>query len=263
VSADDGRYLPEHTAESMAGRTHAGNPGRRKRGRPFGASAEWSATLEAFRSLATDMKFVGATNGDTPIRTVAVTSSTKGEGKTFTACNLALVHSSFGSNTLLIDSDIRAPSVQRFFGLPFAGPGLSEVLSDGVDPTSTWHRLSLDEANHRRLTVMPAGRTDEDAAGLLQAPDTLAQVLSTARDQFDLVVVDTPPLSMISDSAVVAAAVDAVIFVVRSGKSSPAVLETSLQRLSRANQNVIGIVLNDVDQREYYYSYNYSYGDRP
>jgi tyrosine-protein kinase Etk/Wzc len=209
------------------------------------------------------MKFVSGSNGDRPIRTVAVTSSTKGEGKTFTSCNLALIHTSFGSNTLLIDSDIRAPSIQRFFGLPFEGPGLSEVLSDGVDPLDTWHRLSLDESNKRHLTVMPAGRAGESAAGLLQAPETLAQVLELAQEKFDLVVVDTPPLSMISDSAVVAAAVDAVIFVVRSGRSSPAILETSLQRLSRANQNVLGIVLNDVDQREYYYSYNYSYGDRP
>jgi tyrosine-protein kinase Etk/Wzc len=263
VSAADGRYLPQHTAESMAGRARSdGNARRRKRSRIFGASSEWSATLEAFRSLATDMKFVGGSPGDAPVRTVAVTSSTKGEGKTFTACNLALVHTSFGSNTLLIDSDIRAPSVQRFFGLPFEGPGLSEVLSDSADPASTWHRLSVDESNKRHLTVMPAGRSDESAAGLLQAPETLANVLAIARREFDLVVVDTPPLSMISDSAVVAAAVDAVIFVVRSGTSSPAVLETSLQRLSRANQNVLGIVLNDVDQREYYYSYNYSYGDR-
>jgi capsular exopolysaccharide synthesis family protein len=263
VSAADGRYLPEHTAESMAGAAGGDRKARKKRSRPFGASAEWSATLEAFRSLATDMKFVSGSNGDRPIRTVAVTSSTKGEGKTFTSCNLALIHTSFGSNTLLIDSDIRAPSIQRFFGLPFEGPGLSEVLSDGVDPLDTWHRLSLDESNKRHLTVMPAGRAGESAAGLLQAPETLAQVLELAQEKFDLVVVDTPPLSMISDSAVVAAAVDAVIFVVRSGRSSPAILETSLQRLSRANQNVLGIVLNDVDQREYYYSYNYSYGDRP
>jgi len=264
VSAADGRYLPEHTAESMAGNARSDRHSRRaKRRRPFGASAEWHATLEAFRSLATDMKFVSGAMGDGPIHTVAVTSSTKGEGKTFTACNLALVHASFGSNTLLIDSDIRAPSVQRFFGLPFEGPGLSEVLSESVVPASTWHRLSLDEANQRFLTVMPAGRSDDGGAGLLQAPDTLASILEIARKEFDLVIVDTPPLSMISDSAVVAAAVDAVIFVVRSGASSPAVLETSLQRLSRANQNVLGIVLNDVDQREYYYSYNYSYGDRP
>lgn len=264
VSAADGRYLPEHSAESMAARGGSdGNSRRGKHGRLFGASAEWSATLEAFRSLATDMKFVGGGIRDAPIRTVAVTSSTKGEGKTFTACNLALVHASFGSKTLLIDSDIRAPSVQRFFGLPFEGAGLSEVLSEGADLASTWHRLSLDEANKRYLTVMPAGRSDENAAGLLQSPETLARVLDMAEKEFDLVVVDTPPLSMISDSAVVAAAVDAVIFVVRSGTSSPAVLETSLQRLSRANRNVLGIVLNDVDQREYYYSYNYSYGNRP
>ena len=263
-SVISGHFVPARVTGSMEGTAQTDGNSRRKRvRRPFGASAEWGATLEAFRSLATDMKFVGGVIGDTPIRTVAVTSSTKGEGKTFTACNLALVHSSFGSDTLLIDSDIRAPSVHSFFGLPSGEPGLSEVLAGTATVSSTWQRLVLDEANQRYLTVMPAGRPDGDAAGLLQAPETLALVLAEARDRFDFVVVDTPPLSMISDSAVVAAAVDAVIFVVRSGTSSPAVLETSLQRLSRANQNVIGIVLNDVDQREYYHSYNYSYGHRP
>lgn len=218
-------------------------------------SWEEEIVLEAFRSLAADLRFSREDFDGGGLRSVAVTSSGRGEGKTFTACNLAIAQASHGTSTLLVDADLRASGVARFFELPWSSPGLTDVLTDQVELNAVLKEIKM--PGTVPLQVMTSGRPNGGAGGVLDRyAGELDQVLSKANTQFDLVVVDTPPLNVLTDAATIASRVDAVIVVVRGGVTDRSGLELTLERLGRANAHVVGIVLNDVDLPEYYVSYS-------
>jgi capsular exopolysaccharide synthesis family protein len=220
----------------------------------YRASADNKVALECFRSLAADLSFAARAAGNGGFQTVAVTSPGRGEGKTLTACNLALVRAADGVRTLLIDGDMRAGRVARFFEFPAGGPGLSDVLTAGTDVGGVWRGV----VGQSELWVVPAGTPTESATSLLGSP-AFARIIERARTRFQLVIVDTPPLNMISDAATVAASVDAVVVVVREGWTEREALEVTLARLERAGGNVVGVVLNDVSvPREYAVTYGYA-----
>jgi tyrosine-protein kinase Etk/Wzc len=222
--------------------------------RTYRASADKQVALECFRSLAADLGFAARAAGNGGFQTVAVTSPGRGEGKTLTACNLALVRAADGVRTLLIDGDMRAGRVARFFEFPAGGPGLSDVLTAGTDVGGVWRGV----VGQSELWVVPAGTPTENATSLLGSA-AFARIIDRARARFQLVIVDTPPLNMISDAATVAASVDAVVVVVREGRTEREALEVTLARLERAGGNVVGVVLNDVSvPREYAVSYGYA-----
>jgi succinoglycan biosynthesis transport protein ExoP len=203
-----------------------------------------SLTLEAFRALAVDLKFSGGgipTNGG-PIA-IAVTSSTRGEGKTLTACNLALTRASHGVQTLLIDADIRGSGVAAFFHSPTPNYGLSDLLAGSADLPTVCTKLRV--LGRDTLSVIPAGSPTPHSAELLESPG-MAHLLDQSRSQYDLVVIDTPPLTGITDAATIAAIVDGVILVVREGVTDRVALELTLRRLERVNGRVLGVVFNDV-----------------
>jgi capsular exopolysaccharide synthesis family protein len=229
------------------------------RTRTYRASADKQVALECFRSLAADIGFAARAAGNGGFQTVAVTSPGRGEGKTLTACNLALVRAADGVRTLLIDGDMRAGRVARFFEFPPAGPGLSDVLTGGTDVGGVWRGV----VGQSELWVVPAGTPTEHATSLLGS-SAFARIIDRARTRFELVIVDTPPLNMISDAATVAASVDAVVVVVREGWTEREALEVTLARLERAGGNVVGVVLNDVTvSKEYAVNYGYSTAGEP
>lgn len=203
-----------------------------------------SLTLEAFRALAVDLKFSGGgiPNNGGPIA-IAVTSSTRGEGKTLTACNLALTRASHGVQTLLIDADIRGSGVAAFFHSPTPNYGLSDLLAGSADLPTVCTKLRV--LGRDTLSVIPAGSPTPHSAELLESPG-MASLLDQSRSQYDLVVIDTPPLTGITDAATIAAIVDGVILVVREGVTDRAALELTLRRLERVNGRVLGVVFNDV-----------------
>ncbi len=215
---------------------------------------EWTPALESFRSLATDIDFAVAGLSSIVNPVVAVTSAQQGEGKTYTASNLAIVAASFGRRTLLIDADLRSAGVSRFFGLRSDLPGLSDVLAGKLPAFDAWQTMSVQGAH--ALTVLPAG--DARAAMLHHGTQgALHELIEFSRSLFELVIVDGPPLNLVSDSAVVAANVDAVLFVMRSGSSTPIAVKLSLERLTRATPHLLGVVLNDVGRYEHASPYAY------
>jgi len=203
-----------------------------------------SLTLEAFRALAVDLKFSGGggPNNGGPI-TIAVTSSTRGEGKTLTACNLALTRASHGVQTLLIDADIRGSGVAAFFHSPTPNYGLSDLLAGSAELPAVCTKLRV--LGRDTLSVIPAGSPTPHSAELLEST-MMEQLLDRARAEYDLVVIDTPPLTGITDAATIAAIVDGVILVVREGETDRAALDLTLRRLERVNGRVLGVVFNDV-----------------
>ncbi len=227
-------------------------PARRKLSR---LAQERLAALESFRSLAADLRFAERELGNGTMRSLAITSSGRGEGKTFTACNLALTRAAGGGRTLLIDADMRSGRVSKYFGLPSSSPGLAEVLSGRSQVQSVWHGMQVNDAE---LWVLPAGTLGPQSAGLLNTRG-LELMLVQADLQFDLIVIDTPPLNGVADAATVASAADGVVVVVRCGITDRHALEMMMERLRRADGLVVGTILNDVKKKESYAA-GYDYG---
>jgi capsular exopolysaccharide synthesis family protein len=191
------------------------------------------------------------------VRTVAITSATIEEGKTTTAINLAgaAAHRR-DARVLLVDADLRRPSVAARLGLDDDGrPGLADVVLDSERTLeSTVQHLS--EIN---LWFLPAGRSFEDPYELLRTPRITA-VLKEARAQYDLIVVDTPPLLLFPDSRVLESLVDAVLLVVAANRTPRKVVEQALNLLDSSSQ--IRLVYNGDDRPGASYGHYYG-GYRP
>jgi capsular exopolysaccharide synthesis family protein len=228
--------------------------GRRKPQKAVARGRNRAIALEAFRSLALDLQLSSWSSGNNGLHSVGVTSSSRGEGKTFTACNLALVRASHGLKTLLIDGDMRASGVSQFFKLQQSHYGLSDVLAGEVHVVDALVALQVDEGG---LWILPAGRPTSRSARLLEHA-RLQSLLGWFKDPgaFDLVVIDAPPLNVLTDAATIAAHVDAVLVVLRGGVTDRQGLELTLSRLHRVNGKVAGVVLNDVAVPQAYATYS-------
>ena len=211
--------------------------------------------LEAFRSLGSDLQFLARRVVDGDLRSLAVTSASREDGKTFVACNLALTRAAFGVHTLLVDADMRAGGVARFLDLE-ASPGLSELLGGETSPRQARRTVLVDDID--TLSVMPSGRPTPHAAELLET-SYFDAILADARAVYDLVVIDTPPLNVLPDTAAVIGSVDAAVVVVRDGVTDGSALELTLERLRRAGATVLGVVFNDVNLPGQYSYETYAY----
>lgn len=190
-----------------------------------------SAAAGQFRVLHARLARVAARR---PLRVVAVTSAARGEGRTFTAANLALIAAQEGRATILVEGDLRRPSFSSLFGLaPRAG--LAEVLEGSAELGQAIARVGP-------LAVLCAGGV-RDAAALERSPRAAA-VMEQLRAGYDLVVVDAPPALAFSDGDRIAAAADGVVLVVRAGMTPRQVVRLAMDSLG---DRVAGIVLNDVD----------------
>ncbi len=219
---------------------------------------EEELVIEAFRSLAADLRFTGQRLGTRGLRSIAVTSASRGDGKTFTACNLAIAQAVHGRKTLLLDADLRASGVARFFDLAWTSAGLTDVLTGQADMPSVLQELDLRDGG--QLRVISAGNPQVRSVGMLEKHAIrVGSLLDYGEENFDLVVVDTPPLNVLTDAATIASRVDAVVVVVRGGVTDRSALDLTLKRLTRANARVVGLVLNDVDLPEYYTTYSHDY----
>ena len=241
---------------SRGGAVFQGRNGRSWRS----SSRSEEAAREAFRGLLTDLDFLRGPDGQGRLRTLAVVSAGPGEGKTFTASNLALARAAAGAKTLLVDADLRGGGVSKHFGMPSLA-GLTEVLAGEASMDDVVQLTSIEkpeESPAGSLAVVPAGRPTPRSAALLQS-EAFLRILGDAREPFDMVVVDTPPLNVHGDAMPVAAAVDGVLVVVRSGKTEREGLEMALHRLERAGAHVVGVVMNDSEALERYGVYSPAY----
>lgn len=208
---------------------------------------------EAFHGMVTDIRFSRTGSEEGGPRSIAVTSTSRGEGKTFVSCNLATAWATFPAKTLILDTDLRASAASRFFGVKGRPPGLTEVLLGEIDATAAVQKVTVEPGVE--LDVIPAGRYPGRSAELFDTP-AFDELMDWAASEYDLVVVDTPPLNVLSDAAIVAAHVDAVLVVVRGGVTERAALDLTLRRIARAGGHVEGIVLNDVDLPAHYVRYS-------
>ena len=227
------RWLP--ATDGVAAR-HFGAPRR------VTSLATWSVDArgaEAYRMLRTSLNFSPDLHC---ARTLMVTSAMPQEGKTTVASNLAASYAHQGARVLLVDGDLRRPSVHSVFRLP-QEPGLSEILGGRCRAEDTIHSTDVDN-----LFVLTAGGVPEQPGEPLGGVGTL-EVLTALSNRFDLVVVDSPPVLVAADAAILGAAADAVVFVVRAGRTHKDEARNALRQLAAVRARVIGAVLNDPDEK--------------
>jgi capsular exopolysaccharide synthesis family protein len=218
-----------------------------------GDRADLSVTSygEAIRTLRNSLLLADI---DRRIRTILVTSASPGEGKSTTAVYLAVSHAEQGKRTLLIDGDLRRPSVHKRFDLSGAR-GLSNVLSGELG----WKEAVLSPEAISQLDVIPAGPPSRRASDLV-GPG-LTALLDEVSGEYDLVILDAPPTLGFAEPLQMATAVDGVIVVTRAGETDRSAVASVLNSLTRLRANVLGVVLNGVSRemsgRYYYYGGKY------
>jgi len=209
-----------------------------------------SQMAESYRALRTSLLL---SNLGAPPKVIMVTSALPQEGKTTTSINCAVVLAQKGVRVLLIDADLRRPSIHKTLGM---GPrsGLSNVLTGSTTLEQTITRTTV----LPNLFILPAGTPPPNPAELL-ASTNMRDVLAQLRDQYDHIVVDTPPSLSVTDAVVLSPRADAVVLVIRSGQTTKQALRRARDILAQVNAKVVGVLLNAVDlsSPDYYYYYEY------
>jgi capsular exopolysaccharide synthesis family protein len=211
-----------------------------------------TTSVEQYRRLAARLLMAQAENGT---RLVMITSAFPAEGKTLTSANLALTLSeSYKRKVLLIDGDLRRPSIHDVFAVPNV-TGLNDGLQVGADRKIPVLHYT------ENLSILTAGRPESDPMSVLSG-ERMRRVLDEARQQFDWVIVDTPPVALLSDAHLLSNLVDAVLLVIHSGRTPLPALRTAIQAVGR--ERVLGVVLNRAAVPMAGAAYNYydSYGTR-
>jgi succinoglycan biosynthesis transport protein ExoP len=209
-----------------------------------------SQMAESYRALRTSLLL---SNLGAPPKVIMVTSARPQEGKTTTSINIAIVLAQKGVRVLLIDADLRRPSIHKTLGI---GPrsGLSNVLTG----SSTLQQTVATSPLLPNLFIMPAGTPPPNPAELL-ASSNMRDLLEELREQFDHIVIDTPPTLSVTDAVVLSPRADATILVIRSGQTTKQALRRARDILMQVNAHVAGVLLNAVDltSPDYYYYYEY------
>jgi len=214
-----------------------------------------SEAAEAYRSLRTSILL---SSFGAPPKVILVTSALPQEGKTTISANSALVLAQRGGRVLLIDADLRRPGINKLFGFHSRG-GLSTLLS-GVDKVEDVMVPSVGVPN---LWILPAGPIPPQPAELLGST-VMKEHLARWRNEFDHIIIDSPPCLTVTDSVVLSPEVDRLILVVRAKKTTKLALRQACELLLQVNARVMGIVLNALtwDSAESYYYYGGRYSDR-
>jgi capsular exopolysaccharide synthesis family protein len=227
-------------------------PRRRRKDQQLLIMNETKTTAsEIFRSLRTNLQFIVSQN---QLKSIVVTSSAPREGKTTTAANLGTALAHAGQRVILVSADLRRPNLEKHFGIDRA-QGLTTWLMGEVD--SPWPLLVKAGVPHMR--ILPAGPIPSNPSELLSSP-RLDALLRLLEEQCDIVIIDSTPALPLADAVILASRADATVFVVNASRTHRSVAAQARAALGRVNANVVGVVLNEVDEGmapEYSYYYTY------
>ncbi|MBM7556933.1 CpsD/CapB family tyrosine-protein kinase [Halanaerobacter jeridensis] len=212
-----------------------------------------SPVSEAYRNLRTNLSFL---RPDEPLSKIAVTSSTPKEGKSLTVANLAISMAHNEEDILIIDADLRKPMQHKFYDLPNY-EGLSNILTGELKFEEAVQETGID-----RLSVISTGFIPPNPAELLSS-HRMEEVIEQAEEEFDFVMIDTPPVIAVTDAAILGKKLDGILLVVASHETERGMLEKSTDKLKKANVDLIGTVLNKhpVKDGAGYDTYYYYYGE--
>ncbi len=216
---------------------------------------------EAYKSIRTNIMLSVMKKG---CKTIVVTSSVAGEGKTTTTTNLAISISQADQRVLLIDGDLRKPKVHHYFSIPNA-PGLTNYLGASVNSRAA-QKVDLFSIIHpteyKNLSVIASGSIPPNPAEILGS-EPMADFLKEVAEHFDYIIIDTPPINVVSDALPVIRESDGVVVVVRSNASTHPELQKALDSLKFIDAKILGFVVNYETEKKSIYGYygKYGYGD--
>lgn len=217
------------------------------------------SVVEAYKTLRTNLMFA------TPnpcCKQIIITSAIPQEGKSTNCCNLGVTLAQTNSNVLIIDCDLRNPAIHKFFQVKGI-PGLSEILAGMNDADDAVQKTSYD-----KLSVICSGTIPPNPAELLGST-AMVELLYNLSLQFDYILLDTPPINLVTDALALTTMTDGVVLVVRQGQTTHPELGHALASLKFANAKVLGTILNGVARSGHYgyrkkryrkYHYEYQYG---
>ena len=219
------------------------------------SSGEWRvlsenspfAVTEAYKALRTNVQFSLPSGGT---KCIGVTSATKAEGKSSTALNLAISFSQIGKKVLLIDCDMRLPSIASKLRIPGV-PGLSNILVQDQNINEALRRV-----DGMDITILPSGTIPPDPTYLLES-NRMAALLKVLQKYYEYIIVDLPPVNSVTDAAIMAKQLDGMLVVVRHGVAEYREVNNMLSQLRMANAKILGMVYNDapVTGKSYYKHY--------
>jgi capsular exopolysaccharide synthesis family protein len=204
---------------------------------------------EFYRTLRTNLTFSQA---DHPIRSLLITSSVPEEGKSMTVANLGITFALAQNKVLLIDSDLRRPILHHLFGLSNT-KGLTHMLVGTVEPDEIYQATRMDN-----LWVVTCGLIPPNPSELLSSRK-MQDFLGLVQKRFDMVLLDSPPVTSMADAAILASLVDKVLLVVRANTTPRDMILRAKHQLETVNARIVGVVLNSVDLKKERYYYNYYY----
>jgi len=211
-----------------------------------------SIASEAYRVLRTNLQF---SSFDKQIKTIVVTSSTPGEGKTTTIANLAITIAQSGAKVLLVDTDLRKPRIHNLFGLNNS-KGITTLLAQHGELKDYIERVSVNN-----LDILKSGPIPPNPSELLGS-NAMKNFIQKAKEDYDIILLDSAPVGAVTDAAVLSAILDGVIFVINSGKVDSEVVKRAKESLENVKANILGVVLNNITKQNQggYYHYQY-YGE--
>ena len=203
-----------------------------------------SIDAEAYRSLRSNIEY---SSFDDEYRVIVVTSSVPGEGKSTTSGNLAIALAQSGNSVLLVDCDMRKPSIHKMFKISNAA-GTAELLLR--------KKLFEEVANkyNENLTIITAGKIPPNPSEML-ASRAMTAFIKEMKDEFKYIILDTPPLQAVTDAQVLSTKADGVLLIVRAGSTKKELVSNSVDLINKVQGKVIGTVLNGVENKKnnYYY----------
>lgn len=214
-----------------------------------------SHVAESYRSLRTNIQFANLEN---KLKVILITSPGPKEGKSTTIANLAITMANMGSKTLVVDCDLRKPIMHRFFGVS-RDVGVSDVLSKNINWRDAVFSTGIDNC-----FVMTSGKTPPNPSELLGSK-RMEQFLKEAREEYDVILIDSSPIIAVTDAVVLGAWVDAIFLVFEMGRTTMDVAARALNILETVHLKPRGVILNNIkpeDRRAYGYGYGYGYGYR-
>lgn len=211
------------------------------------------AFREAYVKLRTGLMFCMTKDRDRACKTIAVTSANPSEGKSLTAANIAISYAMLGKKTLLIDADLRKPTQRRLWKLDVSS-GLCDFIA------CIW-KLELVKVKELPLWIIGAGTIPPNPSELLSS-DRMKTFVAEIATRYDYVIIDTPPINTVADAQILSAFVDGVLIVAKSGTTTSDELRAAVDAVERAEGNLCGVVLNDLNMKSMRYSYKYKYGGK-
>lgn len=210
-----------------------------------------SPTAEAYRVLRTNLQFV---NIDKYIRSIVITSSQPKEGKSTVIANYAVTLAQSHRNVLLVDCDLRKPSLHKFFDTSH-NSGLTNIIFEDIDYQDVIHHTNIEN-----LDILASGPIPPNPAEVLGS-NKMKTLLDKLKEAYDVILIDSPPIGLVTDSAILSTIVDGTIFVCEAGKTNVNTAKYAKSSLDKVNANILGVVLNKVpkDNRGYFKYPNYQY----